>query len=93
MNAATATPRLAPAPILAHADSPFLDGAMAQGDAAVFIGCGLTTLRDHIREGTLAASKLGRKTVVARADLVKLLEKNRIDVTKLNIGSEVEPDE
>lgn len=42
-------------------------------EAAAYLGIGETTVRDHIRQGSLAAVKLGSRTVIHRDELERFL--------------------
>lgn len=58
-----------------HAATPagISPAMLSISDACKYAGCGQTKLRELIREGQLAACKLGRRTLVSKNSLDELL--------------------
>jgi excisionase family DNA binding protein len=64
--------KMSNAPTLDPRTPPQQEG-ISKVDTAVMLGIGLTTVNKLIREGRLRSVKLGRRTIVPRSEVLRLL--------------------
>ncbi len=67
-------PGMAAIPSIARMDGPQAAvAAMTIADAAIYTGLGRSRLYEYLAEGRIIARKAGRRTILMRADLDRLL--------------------